>query len=146
VLDWLAERRSLTVVLWDVRTDLGEFHSVMSRYVERYVLPMIGPTATIVLRRLGNPAASPSGSIVDLDELSVSLGLGTVAGRHATLRRAIHRLVVWRLATVEQRPECEVLAVRTRVPRLTDWEVRRLPPALRVEHCREFPMSQAAGR
>jgi hypothetical protein len=64
-----------------------------SMYVEMCWLPVLGPTATWLYRRLGSWAEfNPEGLSVDLVDLSVSLGLGANLGRNAHLTRSVQRL------------------------------------------------------
>jgi len=65
-----------------------------SMYVEMCWLPVLGPTATFLFRRLGSWAEfNPDGTTVDLTDLAVSLGLGEGLGKHSMLGRALGRLV-----------------------------------------------------
>lgn len=71
--------------------DLG--FSPRSDYVEICWLPVLGPTATWLYRRLGTwAAASPEGTQVDLTDLAVSLGLGEGLGRNSMIGRGLSRL------------------------------------------------------
>lgn len=64
-----------------------------SMYVEACWLPVLGPTATWVYRRLGSwVAANEDGTVIDLTDLSVSLGLGEGLGRTGLLGRSLTRL------------------------------------------------------
>jgi len=64
-----------------------------SMYVEVCWLPVLGPTATWLYRRLGSWVEYHEGGLsVDLTDLSVSLGLGEGLGRHSLLAKAFGRL------------------------------------------------------
>lgn len=103
------------------------------QYVERYWLPILGPSATFALRRLGPLAASSPAENphrVDLVALSAELGLGPVGGRNARVRTALARLVRFHLAQT-----CgELLLVAPAVPLLPPGAVRRLPAHLQERH------------
>jgi len=64
-----------------------------SMYVEMCWLPILGPTATWLYRRLGSWVEhNPDGLQVDLTDLSVSLGLGEGLSRNSLIGRALGRL------------------------------------------------------
>jgi hypothetical protein len=64
-----------------------------SMYTEMCWLPVLGPTATWLYRRLGSWAEyHPDGLQVGLIDLSLSLGLGEGIGRHSKLASAFGRL------------------------------------------------------
>src|ERR1039458_10393217 len=74
-------------------------HPADSHYVEIFWLPILGPSATLLLRRLGlYLEMCPEGLPVDLAELSAQLGLGRPESRHAALPRAIDRCVRFAMA------------------------------------------------
>src|SRR4051794_16051416 len=101
-------------------------------YVETLWLPVIGPSATWALRRLGAWAtACPGGVNVILAELGGSLGLGWASGRNSSVQRSLRRLVMFGLAHWTSE-----LAVATAVPPLADRQLRRLAPSLVRVHDR----------
>ena len=110
-----ALRGQIEVVPWI--DELVEAHGFgpRSMYVEMCWLPVLGPTATLLYRRLGSWVEhNPNGVEVDLVDLSVSLGLGEGLSRNSLLARALGRLgrfevAVWR---------SEQLAVRRALPAL----------------------------
>jgi hypothetical protein len=64
-----------------------------SMYVEMCWLPILGPTSTWLYRRLGSWAEfNPNGVCVDLQDLAISIGLGTGIGRQSALVRSLDRL------------------------------------------------------
>jgi hypothetical protein len=68
-------------------------------YVEHHWLPVMGPTSTFLLRRIGEGFAyAPDGFDLDVAETSRSLGVAWKGGRNAPLPRAGGRLVAFRLA------------------------------------------------
>ena len=99
-------------------------------YVELLWLPVVGPSSTWIFRRLGaHLTQRPDGVVVDLAELSCSIGLGEVVGSSSTVQRSLRRLVRFGLASWQGR-----LAVRTAVPPLAARNLVRLPGALQLIH------------
>lgn len=113
-----------------------------SPYVELFWLPILGPSATWLLRRLaGGLERSPVGFLVDLDHTARSLGLGSAGGRHSPLRRAITRCA--RYGAARHLGE-HALGVRRRLAPLPERHLRRLPQELREQHPRWSPASVAS--
>lgn len=103
-----------------------------SRYVEEFWLPVLGPSACLLLRRAADLlAAAPGGVTVPAEELARALGLGGVAGRHAPFPRAIARCVRFGMA---RRPDPDTVAFRRVVGPLPLRLVARLPPTLQTRH------------
>jgi len=102
-------------------------------YVELCWLPVIGPSATWMIRRLAcGLKVHPEGYPVVVDELASNLGLGKGRSRNAPVMRTLQRLTGFGL--IQPRQPATV-AVRRRIPPLTLAQVRRLSPALqRVHH------------
>ena len=104
-------------------------HWPRSSYVEMYWLPVIGPTATWLLRRLNDVVrANPNGVEVDLADLATSMGLANRP--NSPFERSIDRLVRFGLA----QHTAYGLAIRTRIPDLAERHVRRLPESLQTSH------------
>ena len=81
-----------------------------SGYVEAFWLPVLGPSATFLFRRLNVLLeAFPEGMTTEMNDLGRELGLGTSDSRNAPLPRAISRLVRFGLA---RRSATGQLAVR----------------------------------
>jgi hypothetical protein len=107
-------------------------HPADSPYVEIFWLPVLGPSATFLLRRLSLYLDMfPEGLPMDLSELSCQLGLGRPESRHAALPRAIDRCVRFGLA---RRPGANRLAVRRILGPLPAQRVNRLSPFLQSIH------------
>jgi hypothetical protein len=103
-----------------------------AHYVERFWLPVLGPSATWLLRRFADRFDDdPDGFELDLDEAARCLGLGASASRHAPLRRALARCVRFGLA---RRPGEDTFEVVDRLPRVTPRHLIRLPIMLQEEH------------
>jgi len=104
-----------------------------SGYVEYCWLPVLGPTATWLYRRLGNLVlVHDDGYDVDLVDLAVSLGLGEGLGRHAPLVRALERLERFGAMDVTE----SALLVRRALAPLPEALARRLSESARRAHDR----------
>ena len=131
--------KTLRIVAWTdpVIDTLG--HDPRSWYVEQFWLPIIGPTATWLLRRMvARFDEEPDGFDLNLDDTARGLGLGGREGRHSPFQRALSRCVSFKLAR-HQGPGA--LGVRRRIPPLTLRNLDRLPPSLRQLHT-EWSASQ----
>lgn len=103
-------------------------------YVERFWLPLLGPTSTWLMRRLAVEFdTQPDGFSIDAGDCARSIGIGNRGGRSNPFQRAIERCVRYGLARHEDN---DILAVRTRMPPLTRNQVTRLPRHLRGDHKR----------
>jgi hypothetical protein len=119
------------VVLTDPATEAIGLHP-RSLYVETFWLPVLGPSATWLLRHLVDELeASPSGVDLPLDDLARSLGLGGAGGRHSAFGRSIERCVHFGLA---RREDPVRLAVRCTVPPVPRRHLIRLPVGLQERH------------
>jgi hypothetical protein len=102
-----------------------------SAYTETVLLPILGPSATFALRRLGTwAAAQAEGLVVDASELARDLGLGHKGGRNSTMARTIGRLCQFGMA--EWRGD--VLMVRTAVAPVSERQLVRLSPRVVQAH------------
>jgi hypothetical protein len=103
-----------------------------SRYVERFWLGILGPSATWLMRYLVDGLErSPEGYALDLDECATALGLGRHRGSSSAFPRTIARCC--QFGTSRLTPGA-ALEVRRRLPPLTLRQVRRLSPVLQAEH------------
>jgi hypothetical protein len=104
-----------------------------SHYVETFWLPVLGPSTTLLFRRLAHRLAlEPEGFPFDPESTAVALGLGGVGGRHSPFRRAIERGVRFGFAERTIR----ALRVRTKVGRVPRQQLERLHPSLQELHRR----------
>jgi hypothetical protein len=123
----------LLVVPWPDGLVDATGHEASSPYVETFWLPILGPTATLLWRRLARHLdASPEGVELDLPSTARALGVRDGAGRPTRLRRALARLMRFELA----RPSGEALAVRRRLPTLSAHLAAQLPDPLGQVHRR----------
>lgn len=98
---------------------------VGSAYVEAAWLPILGPSATLALRRLGLLVhAQPEGVEVDVADLAADLGLGKGTGHNSIIARTLRRLENFGMA----RWRGGALEVRTVVAPLPARYAERLSP------------------
>ncbi|MEW6473457.1 MAG: hypothetical protein AB1679_14390 [Actinomycetota bacterium] len=131
---WLATRDGLVVVPLHnpVLEALG--HHPASAYADRYWVPTIGPTASLLHRKLaGELDRHPDGYPVHLPTLAREIGLGAGTGRNAPLTKSLARMVGFQLAEVTDGQ----FAVRPTLPPLSRWQAAHLPPHLAEQHRRE---------
>jgi hypothetical protein len=116
---------------------------VSSAYTETVLVPILGPSATFALRRLGTwAAAQPEGLAVDTAELASDLGLGHKGGRHSTMARTISRLCQFGMAQWR----CEELAVRIAVAPVSERQLVRLSARVVATHRSMVRLRQGAAR
>lgn len=107
-------------------------HDPRSAYVERFWLPVLGPSTIWFLRRLADQLdARPEGFDLDLVEAAQSLGVGMRGGKHSPMLRTVERCCRFGAARMMG---ATGLAVRRRLAPLTRAQSERLPQALRAEH------------
>jgi hypothetical protein len=103
-----------------------------SDYVERFWLPVLGPSTTWLLRHFTiRLEESPAGVELDVEDTARSLGLGERLGPNAPFARTLKRCVDFEMA--EWRGP-QLLAVRIRLPPLARRHLRRLPESLQVRY------------
>jgi len=74
-------------------------HDPRSTYVERFWLPVLGPTCLWLLRNLSAALeVSPGGLDLDIEHTARQIGLGGRRGRYRPFQRAVGRLVTFELA------------------------------------------------
>lgn len=107
-------------------------HDLRSAYVERFWLGILGPTSTLLLRRLADGLErSPEGFELDLPATAAELGIGHRPGRHGPFLRSIERCA--RFGALRLVAD-DLLQVRRRLPPLSRLQVARLPTALQQAH------------
>ena len=121
----------LTVIAWSdpMLERLG--FDVRGDYVERFWVSVIGPTSTLLLRRLAHGLElNPDGFDLDAKDWATELGVGTKGGRNGPFWRSIDRCCRFGAASRNG----ATIAVRTKLPALTLRQVDRLPPHLQAAH------------
>lgn len=106
-------------------------HDPRSLYVERFWVCILGPTATLLLRRLAaGLEVSPPGFEIDPVALAFELGLGIRGGKNSPFWRAIDRTSRFNAT----RRNGEVLMVRRKIAPLNLHQAAKLPPHLQAAH------------
>jgi hypothetical protein len=107
-------------------------HDLRSPYVERFWLPILGPTTTFLLRRIAvSFDEHPDGFDLPLLDTAGALGLGTKGGRNAPFLRAIERAGTFKIS---RSVGPGALEVRRRLAPITRAQLNRLPAPLQDEH------------
>ena len=106
-------------------------HDPRSAYVERYWLGVIGPTATLVMRRFADEFdRHPDGFVIDLGHVASTMGLSFTKGHHSPFGRALQRCVMFGLA----QPTSDGFAVRRMFPNVAQRHLSRLPDEVQDAH------------
>jgi hypothetical protein len=122
-------------------------HDPRSLYVERFWVSIIGPTSTLLLRRLATGLElSPAGFEIDCLALAHELGLGLRGGKNSPFWRAIDRTSRFNATQRQGR----ILMARTKLAPLTLRQTEKLPPHLQSAHrayiARQLAQHQATDR
>ncbi len=121
----------MTVMAWPEDEVGSAGHDARTRYVERYWLGVLGPSATWILRYAADELeASPNGFIMHMSETAQQMGLSENVGRNSPFVRALGRLCQFEMAKLRG----NVLLVRRRVPNLSRRHLLRLTDRLQNEH------------
>ena len=116
-------------------------HDPRSRYVERYWLGVVGPTAGWLMRHVAHEFdKSPEGFELSVPDIALQLGISPKAGPRGGLHRTLHRLVMFRLAAEGHAG----FAIRRRLPLLNNAQLRRLPEHLQRSHSSHYPKPMSA--
>lgn len=106
-------------------------HDPRSAYAETFWLPILGPSTTLLMRRLATGFdQEPAGFEVHAADLSRELGLGEALSKNSSFVRALDRTIKFNMAQMH----ANTLYVRRRVPPLADRQLTRLPQRLRRLH------------
>lgn len=129
------ETTHINVVAWNDPLVQSTGFTVDNPYVEMFWLPVLGPTATWLLRRLaGGLEHEPNGYSVDMQDLARGIGVAYSTGRHNPFARGLHRCIMFGVAQqIAMVPE-RTLAVRTHIPTLPLRHLSKLPEPLRIAH------------
>ena len=101
-------------------------------YLEQCWGPMIGPTATLLLRRMPTLWAETVPAAITREELGRSLGIGPGKGSNSTLSHTLDRVVRYGFAHWHDLDQS--LDVAVHVPVLKPHHVERLPEVARRAH------------
>ena len=106
-------------------------HDPRSRYVEQYWVAILGPSATLLLRRFAAGLEHhPDGFEIDPKAWALELGLGVRGGKNGPFWRSIDRACRFGAA----RRYGNIVAVRNKLAPLSARQVERLPPHLQRAH------------
>lgn len=106
-------------------------HDPRSAYAERYWLSVIGPTATLIMRRLADEFdRDPDGFVIDLAHTATTMGLSYTKGANSPFGKALHRCVMFGLA----QPTPDGFVVRRKLPNVAQRHLSRLPDDVQRAH------------
>lgn len=121
----------LTVTPWHDSTVEALGFGARSDYVEWFWLPVLGPTATWLLRRIDFGFDDfPTGYVLDARATAQALGIAARDDIGTIFARAISRLSMFGLAHSTQNG----YAVRRHLPTVTQRHLQRMPAHLREAH------------
>lgn len=123
---------SCTIEIWSdaVIDQLG--HDPRSAYVERYWLPILGPSTVFLLRLIADEFDAHDGAFqLDLVQVALQLGIGMRGGKNSPMVRALERC---RRFGAARMMDANTVEVRRRLAPLTRSQVSRLPAALQRDH------------
>ncbi len=110
-------------------------------YRRRWWLPVIGPTATILLDHLAQPTTT-DWQIHDTTDLATSLGLGRGTGRHSPLIRTFDRIARFGFGTFEIEPghpdADPCITLWATIGLVPERSIRRWPQAMQQAHAIEL--------
>ena len=120
--------KTLVVVPWlDPIVDEVGF-DVFSRYAEMFWLPVMGPSAMWIMRRIVMGFAEfPGGYEMDTQEIALAVGLSFTQGANCPFSRALRRCQWFGAAQSVQGG----LAVRIKLPPVSRRQIQRFPVSLK---------------
>ena len=124
---------TLTIVPWPepIIDTLG--HDPRSLYVETFWLPILGPTAVLLLRHLATRFdETPAGVELRVAETSQALGVGNREGSSSPILRTLARLEQFEVACAD--PRSPTIAVRRNLPPVRRRQLGRLPMPIQRQH------------
>ena len=122
---------TLTVIPWHDETTAATGFSARSDYVEWFWLPVLGPSATWLLRRIDVGFDEfPNGYVLDAVATARALGIAARDEAGTIFTRALARLQTFGVAHQAR----ESLAVRRSLPVISHRQIERLPPHLHAAH------------
>lgn len=136
-----APRTSLSVVPWLDTTVEAVGFGARSDYVEWFWLPVLGPSATWLLRRIDAGFDEyPNGYLLDTRETARALGIAARDDAGAIFSRAVERLHSFGVA----HGSGDACAVRRVLPPVSQRHLQRMPQHLRDSHAVWMGQSKAA--
>lgn len=126
----------LTVVAYPDATVEAHGFGPEHPYIEQGgILPLVGPSATLMWKRLARQILDAGGNPVTVDtaDLMACLGLGASRAKNSPAARTVARIVAFDLARRAGR-DGDILAVRTALAPVTESRLHRLPLSARRDH------------
>lgn len=129
-------REILRVTAWVDPVVDSNGHPVNDPYIEMFWLPVLGPTATWLYRRLVSGVLDDGVDFFDVDmaDLARSIGVAHTAGRHNPFARALQRCTMFGAVQHVARQPVHTVAVRRFLPTLARRHLLRLPEPLQIAH------------
>ena len=125
----------LRVIPWIDNAVDSSGYDVNDPYIEMFWLPVLGPTATWLYRRLVSGILhDTSGYTVNMAELARGIGVAYTEGRHNPFARALHRCVMFGVAQQVALHPVRTVSVRRALPVLPARHLARLPHPLQIAH------------
>ncbi len=122
---------NLAVVPWHDATVEARGFAARSDYVEWFWLPVLGPSATWLLRRIDFGFDDyPTGYVLDALRTARALGIAARDDTGTIFGRAVSRLQMFGIAHMLG----DSLAVRRILPEVSQRHLQRMPPHLRDAH------------
>lgn len=119
------------MVPWRDATVEATGFAARSDYVEWFWLPVLGPSATWLLRRIDSGFDQfPDGYLLDTRETARALGIAARDDAGTIFTRAIDRLHAFGIA----HGATDAYAVRRVLPPVSHRHLQRMPPHLRDAH------------
>ncbi len=127
--------QSITITQWKDPVVEAHGYCITDPYVEMFWLPVLGPTATWLLRRFYfGLLEQPEGVTLDIHDLARSLGVAYSPGKHNSFTRALQRCTMFGVAHQIALLPTLTVAVRTTLPPVSQRHLTRLPETLQVAH------------
>ena len=121
----------ITLIPWlDQRIDAFG-HDPRSAYVEQFWLATLGPATTWFLRHCADLLDETDGTPVNLRETASTLGIGHEGGARSAMAKTVARACRFRAA---RSVGSTTLAVRLRLPLLSQRQLQRLPKSAQRDH------------
>jgi len=129
------EEAIIHIVPWKDSFVEQDGYAIDDPYIEMFWLPILGPTATWLVRRLaGGLQHQPDGYTVDMVDLARGIGVSYTPGRHNPFARALSRCTMFGAAQQIAVQPHRTIAVRSVLPQLPARHLSRLPLPLRIAH------------
>ncbi len=110
-------------------------YDARSSYVEKFWLPFLGPSTVFTARRLTEMLENEQyGFSIDLQDLSLMLGLGPNINKQSSIQKTLNRLLIFELARIMP---SKAVSIRLKLPPLPHRYINRLPQVMQDLHEKE---------